>query len=186
MNLLSNEEQHHRTLTRHYSNSISKMETNVGKRQEKEHSELLSKAAEHRSALYSMNGRITNIEDGIRHAAQKSDNKLEALSSDVETTKAAVMSFRGIGQQIIVFISTFPLEMHDIIQKILRSNWQIYHILLSIQQSPTQSPTQLLDSNIQLEDAMGELLSLPYVYFRHWEVCKCSGTFHALRCQELT
>lgn len=149
------------------------MEANLGKRREKEHSELLSKVAEHRSILDSVGERITNIEDRVQQATQTSDEKLEALSSNVEATKAAVMSFRGVGQQIMSFFSAFPLEMRDLLQKILQSNWQIYHILLSIQQSPTRSPTQSLDSNIQLEDAMGELIPLPYVYFRHWEVLNC-------------
>ena len=115
----------HRTLTRQYSKSLSKMEANLGKRRENEHSELLSKVAEHRSILDSVGERITNIEDRIQQAAQTSDKKLEALSSDVEATKAAVMSFRGVGQQIMSFFSAFPLEMRDLLQKILQSNWQI-------------------------------------------------------------
>lgn len=164
----------HRTLTRQYSKSLSKMEANLGKRREKEHSELLSKVAEHRSTLDSLGERITNIKDRIQQAAQTSDEKLEALSSDVEATKAAVMSFRGVKQQITSVFSAFPLEMRDLLQKIHQSNLQIYHILLRIQQSPTQSPTQSLDSNIQFEDAMGELIPLPYVYSRHWEVLNCS------------
>ena len=146
------------------------MEAHLGKRQEKRHSELLSKAAEHRSSLNSMEGRITNIGDRIQHAAQTADVKLEALSSDVTATKFAVMSLRGIGQQLMTFVTAFPLEIRGLLQRILQSNWQIYHILLSIQQTPTPSPTQSLDSNIQFEDAMGELIPLPYVYFRHWEV----------------
>ena len=167
---LSPQKEQHRTLTWQYSNSLSKMEANLGKRREKEHSELLSKATEHRSTLDSMEGRIANIGDMVQHAAHKSDEKLEALSSDVEETKAAVMSFRNIGQQFMTFVTAFPLEMRDLLQKILQTNWQIYHILLSIQQTPTPSPTQSLDSNIQFEDAMGELIPLPYMYFRHWEV----------------
>ena len=165
----SSKEQDH-TLTRKDSKSLSDMKANLGKRQEKEYSELLSKAAEHRSTLGSVERRIINIEDGIQQAAQTSDKKFEALSSDVQETKATIMSLRGVGQQIMSFVSAFPLEMRDLLQKILQSNWQIYNVLLSIQQSPKPSPTQSLDSNIQFEDAMGELIPLPYVYFRHWEV----------------
>ena len=159
----------HRRLTCQYSNSLSKIETNLGKRREKCHSELLSKAAEHRSTLDSIEERITKIGNGIQ-LAKSSDEKIEALSSEIEETKAAVMSFRGVGQQILSFVSAFPLEMRDLLQNILRSNWQIYHVLLNLQQSLAQSPTQSLDSNIHFEDAMGELIQLPYAYFRHWEV----------------
>ena len=167
---LSPQKEQNRTLTRQYSNSLSKMETNLGRQQEKGHSELLSKAAEYRSSLNSMERQITNMGDRIQHAARTADQKLEALSSDVTATKTEVMSLRGIGQQFMTFVTAFPVEMRDLLQRILQSNWQIYHILLSIQQTPTPSPTQLLDTNIQFEDAMGELIPLPYVYFRHWEV----------------
>ncbi len=117
-----------------------------------------------------MQTRITSVENGAQRAAQISNEKLETLSSNVEATKAELISFRGLGQQIMSFVSTFPLEMRDLLQKILQSNWQIYHLRLGFQQSPIQSPTQALDSNIQFEDAMGELIPLPYAYFRHWEV----------------
>lgn len=117
-----------------------------------------------------MEGRIINIEDGMEQATQDSRDRLDALSSNVDATKAAVLSLRGMGQNIMSFISTFPIEMRDLLQKILLSNWQVYHMLLTIQQSPAPSPTGILESNIKFEDAMGELKELPYEFFRHWEV----------------
>ena len=131
---------------------------------------LLSKAAEHRAALENMDRRITNIEEGIEHAAQASKDGLETLSSEIHATRAAVMSLRDIGKQAMTFLCTFPLEMRHLLQKILQSNWQIYQLLLNVQKAPGRSPTGLLDSNIKFEDAMGELYELPYEFFRYWEV----------------
>lgn len=146
------------------------MESRLEKQQGRENSKLLSKAAEHRAALENMGRRITNIEDGMEHAAQASKDGLEALSSEIYATRVAVMSLRDIGKQTMRFVCTFPSEMRSLLQKIIQSNWQIYQLLLSLQKSPGQSPTGLLDSNIKFEDAMGELHELPYEYFRYWEV----------------
>lgn len=146
------------------------METRFAKQRDRDHSELLSKATEHRAALENMKGRIVSIEDGMKHAAQASKAGHDSLSANVHATTTAVMSLRGVGQQIMSFISTFPAEMRDLLRQIMQSNCQIYQMLLSIQQCPVQSPTGLLDSNIRFEDAMGELSELPYEYFRYWEV----------------
>lgn len=64
------------------------MEARLEKKQDIEHSELLTKATEHRAALNNVKGRITNIEDSIKQAAQASNNRLDALSTDIEITKA--------------------------------------------------------------------------------------------------
>lgn len=146
------------------------MELRLEKQQNRENSTLLSKAAEHRAALENMESRITNIEEGMKHAAQASKDGLAALSSEIHATRAAVMSLRDVGKQALTFLYTFPSETRNLLQKILRSNWRIYQLLLNVQKTPSQSPTGLLESNIKFEDAMGELYELPYEYFRYWEV----------------
>lgn len=146
------------------------MEARLEKKQDIEHSELLTKATEHRAALNNVKGRITNIEDSIKQAAQASNNRLDALSTDIEITKASVISIGSLGQEILSFVSSFPSDLHSLLQQVLQSNGQIYRGLLSLQQSMTRSPTGLLESNIRFEDAMGDLRELPYEYFRHWEV----------------
>ena len=80
------------------------------------------------------------------------------------------MSLRSLAEQIMNYISTFPSEMRDLLQKFLLSNWQMYQMLPSIQQSTARSPTGLLESSIKFENAMVELRELLYEYFRHWEV----------------
>lgn len=146
------------------------METRLEKQQDRANSNLSSKAAEHRAALETMECHITNIEERMEHATQTSKKSLEALSSDIHATRTAVMSLRDIGKQVTKILCTFPSEMRNLLQKILQTNWQIYKLLLNIQNNPAQSPTGLLESNIKFEDAMGELYELPYEYFRYWEV----------------
>ncbi|KEF62857.1 uncharacterized protein A1O9_00830 [Exophiala aquamarina CBS 119918] len=46
---------------------------------------------------------------------------------------------------------------------------QIYTILVTSQSSINATPSLLLDSNIQFEDALGRKSPLPYQWFHHWE-----------------
>ncbi|KAK5723100.1 hypothetical protein LTR17_013970 [Elasticomyces elasticus] len=47
--------------------------------------------------------------------------------------------------------------------------WQLYHFVRTMTNMPAR-PSFLLDSNIQIEDALGRSLSLPYEHFRYWPV----------------
>ena len=96
------------------------MKASLEKQREKDQPELLSKAAEHRSALDCVEVRVKNIEDGIQDSVQKSTATLQARSVDVEITKAALMSFQSVKQRIIGFVSAFPSEIRDLLQRILQ------------------------------------------------------------------
>lgn len=50
-------------------------------------------------------------------------------------------------------------------------NMEIYKILLTIQASLPTNMNLLLHDNIGFEDALGRNMSLPYAWFRHWDVC---------------
>ena len=148
---------------------------NIQKQGEKQHSELLSKVAEHRAVVGNLKNQTSNLGHEIKKNAMDTQERLDALSSTVDGTKTAVMSMRDIVQHVGHFVSTFPFEMRDLLQKILQANWQLYHLLLNIQQNPGQSPTGLLESNIHFEDAMGGWTSLPFEHFRHGEVNNLSS-----------
>ena len=152
------------------SQSISKLGSRMAQSRESERSDLRTKIVEQSAVLKDITGQVIHIKESVEQARLASDDGIAALSSEIAVTKASVMSMKGIGYQIISFLSSFPLEMRDFLQKILQSNWQMYQMLLDMQQRPAQSPTGLLESNIKFEDAMGELKELPYEYFRHWEV----------------
>ena len=103
-------------------------------------------------------------------ANEASHEKLDAISAKAGATHASIMSLRSLGEQMMDYVGQFPKEIRDLLHAILLSNWQMYQVLLQIQQRTSNSLTGLLDSNIRFEDALGEYRELPYEYFRHWEV----------------
>lgn len=148
----------------------------------------MSQAAEHRAALHKVQDgigqveekisraeavfdeRLGNVENDISKARENYDRRFDEIGDKIEDTKTSVMSLRSAWEQILRSVGTFPREMRELLQNIVRANWQMYQVLLSIQQSTSRSPTGLLESNIRFEDALGECRELPYEYFRHWEV----------------
>lgn len=72
-------------------------------------------------------------------------------------------------KQAVEFVTSFPSELRELLQKILALNFKIYNLLLH-PQSPIKSPSLLLESNIRFEDALGRFRELPYEWFRYWEV----------------
>jgi hypothetical protein len=119
-------------------------------------------ATSHAEALVSLDNKV----DG---ATRQVIDSLDTLSSSARSVETSVMSLRDTGQQILRFMQSFPCEIRDLLQKILRVNLQLYWMLTKIQSNLTKSPTTLLESNILFEDAMGRVQSLPYEWFRHWE-----------------
>lgn len=133
-------------------------------------SQILSKAVEHGVAIEAANDRLARIDRKVEESNEGLTSRLDTISSTICTTQNTVVSLKSMGQQLVDFVRTFPVELRDMLGKILQSNWQIYHLLLSLQQSPGPRPTTLLDSNIKFQDALGEVRELPYEYFRYWEV----------------
>ena len=160
----------------------------IDSRNEEKHSDLMSKAAEHRAALHKVQDGIVQIEKKVVQAESAFHQRLESIENDmsktvessdrhfheitakVEGTQTSVTSLRSTGEQILHCLRTFPQEMRGMLENIIRANWQMYQILLNIQQRTDRSPTGLLESNIRFEDALGDYRELPYEFFRHWEV----------------
>lgn len=157
-------------------------------RDKEKHSNLMSKVAEHRAILHKVQDRIVQVDEKVSRAGAVFDKRLEGIENnmtqareissrgfdeivaEVKGAQTSVLSLRSTGEQILRCLRTFPREMRELLQKVLFCNWQMYQILLKIQQSTVRSPTGLLESNIRFEDALGEYRELPYEYFRHWEV----------------
>ena len=171
-------------LTDNERQTLSRMDS----RDKEKHSDLMSKVAEHRATLHKVQDGIVQVDEKISRAGAAFDKRLEGIENNmtqaretssrgfdeivakVKGTQTSVMSLRSTGEQILRCLRTFPREMRELLQKILIANWQMYQILLKIQQTTVRSPTGLLDSNIRFEDALGDYSELPYEYFRHWEV----------------
>ncbi|KAF8248008.1 hypothetical protein K440DRAFT_549882 [Wilcoxina mikolae CBS 423.85] len=100
--------------------------------------------------------------------AKCNTSQLEAISSSTQSIRSSIVSLRGVGEQLKQFLSSFPVEVRDMLRAILQTNFQIYNLLHA--QTVAQSPTLLLQDNIRFEDALGVVRELPYEWFRDWEV----------------
>jgi hypothetical protein len=105
----------------------------------------------------------------VRQELESNSELLNSMSSPTLSLQSSAMTLGNIGRQILVFLSTFPAEIRDMLKTIVRSNLQIYSILLSSQTNISANPSLLLKSNIRFEDALGRVRELPFEWFRHWE-----------------
>lgn len=93
------------------------------------------------------------------------------ISAATSSMPVPFMSIQDLGKQIISFLSSFPVEMRDLLRKMHVMNMQVYYILLHQPRSIPASPNELLDTGIELLDCMGRRFQLPYKWFCRWEVC---------------
>lgn len=142
----------------------------MNSRSKKEHEYLTTEVADTRAGVDRLHEEIGYLSNELREADTAGREKLDALSAKADTTQASITSLRSLGEQVVGYIGQFPRDIRQTLRAILQSNWQIYRVLLQVQQHISHSPTGLLDSNIKFEDALGEYKELPYEYFRHWEV----------------
>ncbi|KAL8851133.1 MAG: hypothetical protein Q9221_003936 [Calogaya cf. arnoldii] len=105
----------------------------------------------------------------IEETTDTTHDKIDRLSTKVEHVQTSVSSTRSVAKQVFDFLISFSREAQETMRAIIQSNWQIYRILLEVQDRVAQTPTGLLNSNIKFENALGEYWEFPYEVFRHWE-----------------
>lgn len=110
------------------------------------------------------------VQDQLNVVAVASERKLDSISMDVMSIATSVSHFGGILSNIVRFLRAIRSETRAALQQILQTNMQIYAMLVASQNNINATPSLLLESNIQFEDALGRKSSLPYQWFRHWEV----------------
>ena len=135
-----------------------------------EHQDLRSQILEYRRMLSEVQGRIGHVEENMREQAKTEEANHGAITSRIDTLQVSVLNLRTLGSQMLKHVCTFPQSLQTQLRAILYSNWQMYQVLLRLQQQVPQNPTNLMESNIKFEDALGDFKELPYEYFRHWEV----------------
>lgn len=139
-------------------------------RTRQEHEDLISKVVENRAALQQVQGFVEQIEDRMEGMRATSQAKLDAISSKSDALQVSVMSLRDLGEQVMVFVRTFPREIRQLLNTFMQVDWRTYQAVLQIQERLSRSPTSLHDSNIKFTNVLGEYRELPYEYFCHWEV----------------
>ena len=136
----------------------------------RDHTNLMTKVVEHRTALQQVQHHVIKIEEKMTDTDKALNRKLDLIAYQVDESQQSLLSLRAIGVQIFELLRTFPLELRESLRSILQSNWHMYRILLQIQSNLFRAPTGILDSNIKFEDGLGDRRELPYDIFRHWEV----------------
>lgn len=122
----------------------------------------------------SVSAEFTNV-SAILGAARSS---IDTVSKDLSNVLTSLKGLRETAWQAKRFLCIFPAEIRALIQSIVRSNTQMYMLLLKIHNSITTSPSDQGSSKIKLEDALGVVRELPYEWFRHWEVCNSYPVEH--------
>jgi len=116
----------------------------------------------------SVGSRLEKLQATVDHTGATVD----ATATSVEVIKNTLVGISSIGQRLLYFINTFPVEMRELLHRVVRSNLQIYTALQQHQAAMPPTPTNLLQSNIRFENGLGVIQELPYEFFRHWEICK--------------
>lgn len=135
-----------------------------------EHQDQTSQITEQRRMLSEVHGRIGHVQENMRAQARTEEANHRGITSRIDSLQMSVMNLRTLGYQMLNHLCTFPQSLQTQLRAILYSNWQMYQVLLRLQQQVAQNPTNLIESNIKFEDALGDFKELPYEYFRHWEV----------------
>ena len=99
-------------------------------------------------------------------------DKLDRLAANVTQIQRSVFSARSVAKRVFESLVSFSWEAQETMRAIIQSNWQMYRVLLEVQDKVAQPPTSRIDSNIKFENALGEYCEFPYDVFRHWEVSK--------------
>ena len=139
-------------------------------RTKREHGDLLSKVAEHRAAMHTVQASVEQLKDGVAEVGVDMRGRLDAISSLADATKVSIISMRSLGEQILAYIRTFPIEIRSLLRTIVQNNWHMYQVLLQVQQNTSRPPTSQHASNIRFTNVLGEYRELPYEYFCQWEV----------------
>lgn len=142
----------------------------MGTRVQRDHRDLMSMITEQRAALHKVHDIAEHVENRLGNLDSTTQARLDATSSKSDATYNSVMSLRNIGEQIGLFIRSFPREIRDLLHAILRADFRTYQAVLQIQESISRAPSSLHGSDIRFTNALGEYRELPYEYFCHWEV----------------
>ena len=141
-------------------------------RSKQDHGLLMSKIMDNRATLHKIHGVVESTEDRMEGIEATCETKLSTMVTKVDATYASLVNLKLVGEQILAFISTFPLEVRELLRTITQADWRTYQAVLQIQQRLSRSPTFYHESNIRFTDALGEYRELPYEFFCHWEVCQ--------------
>ena len=125
---------------------------------------------------------VTKQLDQIAQDTTTAKRNMSTLAKEVTSISASVTTLCDLGTQVLAILRSFPAELRTLLQTVVQANTHMYAVLLELNRKIGAHPTLTLDSNIRVEDALGEVRSLPFEWFRHWEVSEA----YVSTCQSLT
>ncbi|KAL8639087.1 MAG: hypothetical protein Q9226_008918, partial [Calogaya cf. arnoldii] len=152
-------------LAAHTSQAVSKLSAKVNQ----QHQDLQCNTMNYGAKIDRTASKIDAMNVKIEETNDATHDKIDRLSTKVEHVQTSVSSARSVAKQVFDFLISFSREAQETMRAIIQSNWQIYRVLLEVQDKVAQAPTGLLNSNIKFENALGEYWEFPYEVFRHWE-----------------
>jgi hypothetical protein len=163
-------------LAMHTSESISRVEA----QSRNSHATLMASILELRANMTGANTTLQatqGLVDGVAREQKRQSRHMKVaagtlrnVSDTITATNAAVMSFRGLGTQLLQLIAALPQHVRDTLEPIVKTNLEMYAMLRSIQNSLSRSPTFNPADTFRFEDVLGRSKNLPYEYFRHIDV----------------
>lgn len=172
------------SLAMHSSEALSRLEA----RSSKHHDDVLVKFGSQQQDLEQLSDKMDRTRDKLMNhvstattsvqkeledvARESSDTRLGvvSLTAAFASSQASFTDFKDVCLEMLVLLQRLPTDLLTMIQDIQQSIVHMHTLLQSMATSVPASPTLLLSSNIQFEDALGTPWSLQYEYFKHWEV----------------
>ncbi|KAH7076020.1 hypothetical protein FB567DRAFT_632317 [Paraphoma chrysanthemicola] len=105
----------------------------------------------------------------VEKVAESTDQSVSSLNNGAASISASLTRLGDLGIQALTIMRALPAELRTLLRTILQTNMQMYTVLLDVHRKIAAPPTLALESNIRVEDALGEIRSLPFEWFRHWE-----------------
>ena len=125
-----------------------------------------------------LNALLSKINDELSHPAQPSPNEGKSWSQPAIKTASPDSEFKSTHSPIadktaVDHTQRLLLEVRDSVAELVIMLLCLLPAMRAFSASFTAmaaSPTLLLETNINLEDALGRMLSLPFEHFRYWSV----------------
>jgi len=100
------------------------------------------------------------------------EHKQEQAYQNVALVDGRAKRLEALLRQLIRVFGEFSAIALQLIQRLLRTELEIYALLKKVQNGLTPRPASSVQDSIHFTDALGRTQELPYQWFRHWDVFK--------------
>ncbi|KAF2821056.1 tannase-domain-containing protein [Ophiobolus disseminans] len=161
-------------LATHASETLSRTEAKEGMSDIRQDKDSLSNAkttssTQLRKDAADSASRLTKQISQINDETKSTRQEVSAPANGVASSSSSTNALFSLENQILAIFRVFPAKLRALLQNVVGTNVQMYALLLQIHRKISATPTLALEGNIRMEDALGQIKSLPLEWFRHWE-----------------